>query len=79
MMQSAEEHQDIPCENVVVRQVKGLRKQSRGRKSTAGLREEPKELTRGNCGSQRKLTAACKKVSRRATVARRKRNFLRKI
>jgi hypothetical protein len=36
MMQFAEEHQDVPSEEVVVRPVKGLKKRRRGRKSTAG-------------------------------------------
>jgi hypothetical protein len=30
MMQSAEEHQDVPSEDVVVRPVKGLKKRRRG-------------------------------------------------
>jgi hypothetical protein len=36
------------------------------------------ELTRGDCGSRKKLAAACRKVSRHATVAWRKRNVFRK-
>jgi hypothetical protein len=36
MMQSVEEHQDVPGENVVVISVKGRKKRRRGRKSTAG-------------------------------------------
>jgi hypothetical protein len=78
MMRSAEEHHDVPSEDVV-RAVKGLKKRHRGRKLTAGRRGEPKELTRGNCGSWRKLAAARRKVSRHATVARCKRNVFRKI
>jgi hypothetical protein len=62
-----------------VRPVRGLRKWRRGRKLTARRRGEPKELNWGNCGSRRKLAATCRKVSRRATVARRKRNVFRKI
>jgi hypothetical protein len=69
MMQSAEEHQDVPSEDVVMKPVKGLKKRRRGRKCTAGRRGEPKELNRGNCGSLKKLAAACRKVSRHATVA----------
>jgi hypothetical protein len=70
MMQSVEEHQDVPSEDVVVRPVKGLKKRCRGRKSTAGRRGEPKELTRGNYGFWRKLAVACRKnVSFHATVA----------
>jgi hypothetical protein len=76
MMQSVEEHQDVRSEDIVVRE---LKKRHRGRKSTAGRREEPKELTRGNHGTRRKLAAPGRKVSRRATVARRKRNVFRQI
>jgi hypothetical protein len=78
MMQSVEEHQDVTTEGVVVRAVKRLKKRHRGRKSTAGRRGEPKELTRVNCGSRKKLATACRKVSRRATVAWRKRKLFRK-
>jgi hypothetical protein len=56
MMQSVEEHQDVPREEVVVRQVKGLRKRRRVRKSTTGQRGEPKELTRGNHGKDERRT-----------------------
>jgi hypothetical protein len=78
MMQSMEEHQDVSSEDVAVMPVKGLKKQSRGRKSTAGRRGEPKKLNRGNCGSRKKLAAARRKVSRHATVAWRKKETLQK-
>jgi hypothetical protein len=68
-MQSIEEHQDVPSEDIGVMPVKELKKQRRGRKSNAGRCREPKELNRGNCGSRKKLAAACREVSRRATVA----------
>jgi hypothetical protein len=77
MMQSVGEHQDVPSDDVVVKPVKGLKKRRRGRKSTAGRRGEPKKLNRENCGSRKKLAAACRKVSRHATVAWRKRNIRR--
>jgi hypothetical protein len=70
--------QEVPREDAAVMPVRGLRKQRRGRKQAAGRRKEPKELNRGICGSREKLAAACKKVSRRATVAWRRRNILRK-
>jgi hypothetical protein len=78
MMQSAEEHQDIPSEDVAVMPVREPRKRCRGQKLTAGQRGEPKELTRGNCGSRRKLAAACMKVSRHTIVAWLKRKLFRK-
>jgi hypothetical protein len=55
-----------------------MKKRLRDRLLAAGRRGEPKELTRGDCGSRRKLAAACRNVSRRAVVARRKRNFFMK-
>jgi hypothetical protein len=79
MMQSAEEHQDIPKKDAAVIPVKGRKKRRRARKPAAGRREEPNELTRGDCGSGKKLAAACKKITRRATVAWRKKNVFRKI
>jgi hypothetical protein len=79
MMQSMEEHQDVPSEDVAVMSVKGLKKRRRERKSTAGRRGEPKKLNRGNCGSRKQLAAACRKVSRHAAVVWRKRNLIRQI
>jgi hypothetical protein len=42
-------------------------------------RQKRKERTRGYRGSRRKLTAVCKRVSRRAKVAWRKRNLFRNV
>jgi hypothetical protein len=67
IMQSVAEHQKVPKEDVV-KPVKGRKRRHRGKEQAAGRRGEPKELTRGDCGSLRKLAAACRKVSRRATV-----------
>jgi hypothetical protein len=64
-----EEHQVALNEDAVVKPVKGRKKRHRGRKPAAGRREEPKELTRRDCGSGKKLVAACRKVSSCATVA----------
>jgi hypothetical protein len=72
MMQSAEEHLEIPMEDAAVMPVGGRKKRRRARKPAAGRRGEPNELTRGDCLSGKKLAAACR-VSRRATVAWRKR------
>jgi hypothetical protein len=69
MKQSAEEHQDVHNEDVAVMPVGEPKKGRRVWKSTAGRRGEPKKLNRGNCGSRRTLAAACRKVSRYATVA----------
>jgi hypothetical protein len=79
MMQSVAEHQEVPKEDAIVKPVKGRKKWHRGQKVAAGQRGEPKEPTRGDCGSLRKLAAACRKVSCRAAVAWCKGNVFRKI
>jgi hypothetical protein len=60
-----------------VKLVNGWKKQHRGRKKAAGRRAEPKELTRGICGSRMKLAATCRKVYCRAAVARCMRDIFR--
>jgi hypothetical protein len=74
MMQSAEEHQDVPREEAAVMPVRGLRKRRRVWKLAAERRQKPKEATRGHCGSRRRVTVAGKRTSRHATVAWGKRN-----
>jgi hypothetical protein len=71
--EAAEERQ-VPVEDAEVIPVKGRKKRHRGKKQAAERWKEPEELTRGLCGSWMKLAAACRKVSCRATVARRRRN-----
>jgi hypothetical protein len=77
-LESESEHREVPNEDAIVKPVRGRKKPHRGRKQAAGRRGEPEELTRGDCRSREKLAAACRKVSRRATVAWRKRNIFRK-
>jgi hypothetical protein len=78
MLQSAEEHHVVPDEDAVEVPVRIRRRRHGGRKETAGRRREPKELTRGDRGSRKKLAAACRKASHRETVAWIKRNVFRK-
>jgi hypothetical protein len=78
-MESKAEHQEVPTEDAIVKPVEGRKKRHRGRHLAAGRCGEPKELTRGHCGFQRKLAATCRKVSHRAAMAWRKRNVFRKI
>lgn len=78
-MESGMERREVPTEMAAVNSLGAMKKQHRGRRVTAGQRGEPKELSRGDCGSQRKLAAACRKVSRHAAVAWRKRNLSRNI
>jgi hypothetical protein len=77
-MQSVEEHQEIPKEEAALMPVGGLRKRRRDRNLAAGCHQKPKRRIRASCESRR-LTITGKKMTRRATVARRKRNVLRRI
>jgi hypothetical protein len=78
-MESDVEHLEVSTEEAAVKSSGIMKKRQMGRHLAAGRRGEPKELTRGDCGSRRKLAADCRKVSRRATVARHKGNVFRKI
>jgi hypothetical protein len=78
MMQFVAEHQVVPKEEATVKPVKGRKKRRRGRKPASGQHEEPKELTRSDCGSGNKLAAACRKMTRHARVAWHRENFTKK-
>jgi hypothetical protein len=56
--ESEVEHQEVPTEEATVKSSGTMKKQHRGRYLAAGRHREPKELTHGNCGSQRKLAVA---------------------
>jgi hypothetical protein len=71
------QQREVPNEDAIVKPVKGRKRRYSGKKPATGQHGEPKKLTRGDCGSWMKLAAACRKVSRRATVAWRKRNSFR--
>ncbi|PNF31662.1 hypothetical protein B7P43_G15688 [Cryptotermes secundus] len=64
MMHSVGEHQEVPEEDAVVKKVKERKKRHRDRKQTAARRGDPTELTKEVYGSQKKLDASCRKVSR---------------
>jgi hypothetical protein len=78
-MESEAEYWEVHTEEATVKSFGAVKKRHRGQHLAAGQHGEPKELTQGDCGSRRKLDAACRKVSRHAAVARRKRNIFRKI
>jgi hypothetical protein len=78
-MQSVEEHQEIPKEDAAVKPVGGLSKRRTDRNLAAGRRQKPKRRIQANCESKRRSAAACRKVFRRARVAWRKRNVVRRI
>jgi hypothetical protein len=70
-IKSGAEHREIPTEHAAVETGSAPNNRHRGWNLAAGRRGEPKELTRGNCGSRRKLT-------RRAGEARCKGHVVRK-
>jgi hypothetical protein len=78
MMQSAEEHQEIPNEDASVMPVGEPRKWLRVQNLAAERRLKRKKRTRGNRGSRRKSAFARRKVIRHAGVAWRKRVVVRK-
>jgi hypothetical protein len=50
-MKSVAEHQEVPKEDASVKSSGAIKKRHRCRHLAAGRLEEPKELTRGDCGS----------------------------
>jgi hypothetical protein len=74
---SDSEHREVPEEVVAVKSSGTMKKRHRDRHLAGGHCGKPKELTRGDRGSRRKLAAACRKVSRRAAVAWHSRNMVR--
>jgi hypothetical protein len=78
MMQSVEEHQEIPMEYAAVIAVGGLRKRCRDRNLAAGCHQKPKKSMQASCESKRRSAATCRKVSHHARVAWRKRPIFRR-
>jgi hypothetical protein len=78
-MESEVDHREVPTKETAVKFSGTMKKQHRGQHLAAGQCGEPKQLTRGDCGSWRKLAATCRKVSRHAAVAQCKGNIFRKI
>jgi hypothetical protein len=72
-------HWEVAKEDTIVKPVKGRKKCHRDRHVEVGWRGEPNELTRENCRSWMKLTAAYRRLSRRTAVAWNKGNIIRKI
>jgi hypothetical protein len=70
-MESEVEHREVPMEEAAVKSLGTMKERKRGRHLAAGRHRESKEMTQGDCGSQRKLAATCRKVSRYAEVAQR--------
>jgi hypothetical protein len=79
MIQYIEGHKEIHKDDTAVMPVGGQRKRRRDCNLAAERRQKMKERTRGYSGSRKTSAAVCRKVSRRAKVAWRKRNLIRKI
>jgi hypothetical protein len=79
MMQSIEEHQEIPKGEDAVMPVGEPRKRRRVRNLATERRQKQKERIRTSCESKSRSTVACRKVSRHAKVAWRKRNLFRTV
>jgi hypothetical protein len=79
MMQSTEEHQEIPKGEAAVMLVVEPRKRHRARNLAAEHRQKMRERTQGYCESRRTSAATCRKVSYHAKVAWRKRNLFRNV
>jgi hypothetical protein len=79
MMQTTEEHQEIPKGEAAVMPVGEPRKRCRVRSLAAERGQKRKERTRGNRGSRRKSAAACRKVSHCARVAWHRKSVVRNI
>jgi hypothetical protein len=75
MTQSVGEHQEVSKEEAAVMPVGQPRKRRGNRNLAAERRQKPKEMTLGYCGSRNRVTIADRKVSRRAAVARRRRDI----
>jgi hypothetical protein len=71
-------HEEIHKEEAAVETSGTMKKQHRGQNLAAGRRRELRERTWGNGGSGKKLAASCKGMTRRAGVAQRKENIIRK-
>jgi hypothetical protein len=78
-MQSVEEHHEIPKEDAAVMPVGEPRKRRRDRNLAVGRHQKPKRRIQESCESRKRLNIAGKKMTRRATVAWRKRKVFRKI
>jgi hypothetical protein len=72
------EYREVPKEHAAVETGRAPDKRHRGRNLVAERHQKPRERTRGNCGSRKKLVVAGMKMTRRSKVARRKGNVVRK-
>jgi hypothetical protein len=78
MLQSVGEHQEVPKGEAAVMPVGRLRKRRRDQNLVTGRCQKPKGRIQASFESRKRLTVACRKMTRRARVACRKRNIARK-
>jgi hypothetical protein len=79
MMQSVEEHQEIPKGEATVMPVGGLRKQHIDQNLAAECHQKPKGRIQASCESRRRLTVTSRKMTRSARLTWHRRNVIRKI
>jgi hypothetical protein len=72
-------HQEVPREDAAVMPVGGPRKRRRDRNPDARRQGKPKEETQGKDGCRKNLVPARRGTTRRAAVARRRRDFVKKV
>jgi hypothetical protein len=68
-LESIAVHEDIPKEEAIVKTVGALKKWHRDRHPAIRCHGQPKKRTQGNCGSRKKLAAACTWMTGRAILA----------
>jgi hypothetical protein len=68
-MKPVAEHEEVPKEEAAVETSRTPKKRRRGRHLVSGRRGNPKERTKGNGGSLKKLTAGRRGMTRSAEVA----------
>jgi hypothetical protein len=77
-MQAEVVHREVSKEEAALKSSRALKKRHRDWQLAAERRCQPEERTRGNCRSRKKLAVAGRKMTRRAGMARRKVQVVRK-
>jgi hypothetical protein len=70
--ESVAEHQEVPKEAPAVKTARPLEKHYEDQHLVVGRREKPKKRTQGDSGSRKKLVTACRGMTRRTVLSRRK-------
>lgn len=75
-MQSRVEHREVPKEHNAMKPGRALKKRHWGWNLAAEHRQKLEEWTQGYCGSWKKLTASCKRMTHQSGVAWHKGNIV---